>query len=52
MTGQTSVSLGADAYRQILAAAGLTLIDTFIDKGANHYYLAAKVPAALTSPPR
>ena len=52
LTGQTSVSLGADAYRQILAAAGLTLIDTFIDEGANHYYLAAKAPAAPNSPPR
>jgi SAM-dependent methyltransferase len=46
MTGQTSVALGADAYRQTLTAAGLTLIDTFTDEGANHYYLAAKAPAA------
>ena len=45
MTGQTSISLGADAYRQTLSAAGLTLIDTFIDEGANHYYLAVKASA-------
>ena len=52
LTGQTSISLGAEAYRQTLAATGLTLVDTFIDEGANHYYLAAKAPAALTSPPQ
>lgn len=52
LTGQISISLGAEAYRQTLAAAGLTLVDTFVDEGANHYYLAAKAPAALTSPPR
>ena len=46
LTGQTSISLGAEAYRQSLAATGLTLVDTFIDEGANHYYLAAKAPAA------
>jgi len=43
MTGQTSVSLGTDAYRRTLAAAGLTVVDTFTDGGANHYYLAAKL---------
>lgn len=40
MTGQPSVSLGADAYRQLLKMSGLELIDETEDEGENHYYLA------------
>jgi hypothetical protein len=42
MTGQTSVSLGYDGYRSILATHGMSLLETRIDEGENHYYLAQK----------
>ncbi len=40
-TGRRSRSLGADAYRAELAAAGLTLVAEHVDEGDNHYYEAA-----------
>jgi 2-polyprenyl-3-methyl-5-hydroxy-6-metoxy-1,4-benzoquinol methylase len=40
MTGQPSASLGADAYRRILDAAGLTLAGETEDEGENHYFFA------------
>ena len=43
MTGQTSVSLGHDAYRGILATNGMSLLGTRTDEGENHYYLAHKL---------
>lgn len=43
MTGQTSVSLGYDAYRGILASHGMSLLGTRTDEGENHYYLAQKL---------
>ena len=47
LTGRESVSLGADAYRAALAAAGLTLVAEHDDEGGNHYYEALKeAPAA------
>jgi SAM-dependent methyltransferase len=39
MTGQTSVSLGIDAYRHAFEAAGLTLAGEAEDEGENHYFL-------------
>jgi cyclopropane fatty-acyl-phospholipid synthase-like methyltransferase len=42
MTGRESVSLGYEAYREALEAAGLELVDTFSDEGQNHYYSAVK----------
>lgn len=42
LTLRKSVSLGAEAYRQILKAAGLILLDEAEDEGENHYYLARK----------
>ena len=42
MTGQTSVSLGHDAYRAILVTQGMSLLGTRTDEGDNHYYLAQK----------
>jgi len=42
MTGQTSVSLGAERYAQLLRAAGLTLVGEREDEGENHYYLSVK----------
>ena len=42
MTGQLSVSLGAERYTQLLQAAGLTLVGEREDMGQNHYYLSVK----------
>jgi SAM-dependent methyltransferase len=42
-TGQKSVSLGADAYRQIVEEAGLILDDEAEDEGQNHYYFTRKL---------
>jgi len=45
ITGRESVSLGAERYRQILLAAGLSLEGEDSDEGENHYYFAVKPPA-------
>lgn len=42
MTGRLSLSLGAEAYRTILATAGLTLVGEYVDEGGNHYYDACR----------
>ncbi|WP_262692246.1 class I SAM-dependent methyltransferase [Kordiimonas aestuarii] len=42
LTGRRSVSLGADSYERVLAAAGLSLLDGYTDEGENHYYDVAK----------
>lgn len=42
LTGRRSVSLGAEAYAQILAEVGMELLEQFQDEGDNHYFLAAK----------
>jgi SAM-dependent methyltransferase len=42
-TGQVSVSLGADAYRAELEAAGLAVVGEHEDEGGNHYYDAVRV---------
>jgi SAM-dependent methyltransferase len=42
LTGRKSVSLGSDAYRQILEAAGLVLVGEAEDEGENHYYFSHK----------
>jgi SAM-dependent methyltransferase len=42
LTGRKSVSLGSDAYRQIVRAAGLLLYDEAEDEGQNHYYFVRK----------
>lgn len=41
-TGQRSLSLGARAYREVLAEAGLTLRAEHDDEGENHYYDAVR----------
>ena len=38
LTGRESLSLGADAYKAIIADAGLTLVGEDSDEGDNHYY--------------
>jgi SAM-dependent methyltransferase len=42
MTGRRSESLGAEAYRRLLANAGLRLTGETEDEGANHYYMTLK----------
>jgi SAM-dependent methyltransferase len=42
LTGRPSVSLGADAYRSCLSAAGLVVVAEHLDEGDNYYYEAAK----------
>jgi 2-polyprenyl-3-methyl-5-hydroxy-6-metoxy-1,4-benzoquinol methylase len=37
-----SVSLGAERYKELLTASGLSLIGEFEDEGENHYYHAEK----------
>lgn len=47
LTGRTSRSLGAAAYRRLLEAAGLTSIEEADDEGENHYFAARHEPPAL-----
>ena len=42
LTGRESLSLGADAYKAIIADAGLTLVGEHSDEGDNHYYDACR----------
>lgn len=42
LTGRSSVSLGAEAYGQILTQAGLDLVGQYRDEGANNYFEAQK----------
>ena len=37
MTGEESRSLGADAYRRGLSAAGCSVVEEYEDEGENHY---------------
>lgn len=40
LTGRESRSLGEAGYRDLLDAAGLRLIDGYVDSGGNHYFAA------------
>ncbi|BAK67907.1 conserved hypothetical protein [Sphingobium sp. SYK-6] len=42
LTGRRSVSLGEHVYEEMLAAAGLSLLDRFTDEGGNLYHDAAR----------
>lgn len=42
LTGRKSISLGEDAYRRIVEAAGLILADEAEDEGQNYYYFVRK----------
>jgi len=42
MTNLESVSLGAEEYRKLLRAAGLTVSSEYEDEGQNHYFDAFK----------
>ena len=45
MTGLQSISLGAEQYRKLLAAVGLSIAAEYEDEGENHYFDAVKSPA-------
>jgi 2-polyprenyl-3-methyl-5-hydroxy-6-metoxy-1,4-benzoquinol methylase len=38
-----SISLGAERYKELLTASGLSLIEEFEDEGGNYYYHAEKL---------
>jgi SAM-dependent methyltransferase len=42
MTGVESISLGAEAYRQLLGTAGISVVQEYEDVGQNHYFDAFK----------
>ena len=42
MTGFESVSLGAERYRELLAGAGLSILDEYEDSGENYYFDALR----------
>lgn len=42
LTGQRSISLGSEAYSEILKSAGLRLMPAYKDEGGNYYYNARK----------
>jgi len=42
MTGLKSQALGAEEYRRLLDAAGLSVLREYEDVGENHYYDAVK----------
>ena len=42
MTGLESVSLGAEQYRTLLAAVGISVTQEYEDEGENHYFDAFK----------
>jgi cyclopropane fatty-acyl-phospholipid synthase-like methyltransferase len=43
MTQQSSISLGAERYRELLTASGLSVTDEFEDEGENYYFEARKI---------
>lgn len=43
MTGQHSISLGAEKYRELLAAENLSLIEEWTDEGGNYYFNSVKI---------
>jgi SAM-dependent methyltransferase len=42
MTGEPSISLGAEKYRELTAMSGLSIIDEFKDEGGNYYFDSVK----------
>ncbi len=50
LTGKDSTSLGAEAYRALLADVGLVVRVEGEDEGGNHYYIAVRAAARPTSP--
>jgi SAM-dependent methyltransferase len=42
MTGVESLSLGAEQYRKLLGAVGISVVEEYEDEGENHYFDAFK----------
>lgn len=42
LTGRQSLSMGAEAYRDLLSDSGLALAGQYLDEGQNHYYYSRK----------
>jgi len=42
MTGMESISLGAEEYRKLLEAAGISVAEEYEDEGESHYFNAFK----------
>jgi SAM-dependent methyltransferase len=42
MTGLESLSLGAEQYRNLLGAVGISVVEEYEDEGENHYFDAFK----------
>ena len=42
MTGLESISLGAEEYRKLLGAVGISVAEEYEDAGENHYFDAFK----------
>jgi SAM-dependent methyltransferase len=50
MTGFESVSLGAEQYKQLLEAVGISISAEYEDEGENHYYDAFKSKQGIGRP--
>lgn len=51
MTGLESVSLGAEQYRKLLGAVGISITEEYEDEGENHYFDAFKENSVRESLP-
>lgn len=49
MTGLESLSLGAEQYRKLLGAVGISVAEEYEDEGENHYFDAFKENSARES---
>ena len=47
MTGAESISLGAEEYRKLLGAAGISVREEYEDVGENHYFDAFKISNSM-----
>ncbi len=47
MTGLESVSLGAEQYRRLLGAVGISVAEEYEDEGENHYFDAFRESESL-----
>ncbi len=43
MTDQSSISLGAEKYKELILASGLSLMDEFEDEGENYYFNTVRI---------
>ncbi|THU38135.1 class I SAM-dependent methyltransferase [Niastella caeni] len=50
MTGLLSRSLGAEQYRALLSAAGLSIVGELVDEGGNYYFNAIRLTSIAIKP--